>query len=470
MHNRLWLGAVVKSQHPAVAALAECQQQISAAMMAWWTGAQPCPDLTVVREALPQASWFALKDAAQGGVALENMQRALAARVHAIVDHAELLDAAAGAWSNAEADVEGQRCTVERALAVALVESDPFHARLWWQQGRAPLVDAAHAFVEPYVHAMGSATDGPDPDMRDPARAFLAATADLWADALGFQDKASGQPRGLPSALRHFRVMAAPAWAENVPTAASRHLARQAVEHVLAGDMLGTLRRVTMRPQVGLPALGTLSASNAPRVLWPERRGMPAALELVGATVEAVAMWAHPQPDQGRGIAVLGQAATLGALQRPVLVKGLGMDRGAAARQQRHGALALLREARVRAALARDPPHHLEQVREALASATGAEPDMVEAAARMALWPQPGPALRLANACPGTRLGLLFDAAALAHAAQQTFDLDWLCRPACQQAWHQSFTREAPTLMEDFGANPEQGAVLLRQQLETWLG
>lgn len=436
----------------------------------WRTGADSSPGFTAAVEELPQDTLNAVHGLALGDVAAPDAIRQLAARLDAVLSAAGELDNLCAAWASARAHVPGDPEELpEAALDGALHEADAGRATTLWRAVREALEPMARTEA---VHASTAlAAKVRDEEQVAGANAFLKATRDLWQDASEDMSRRALAPAGIPSMARAARALVCPPLEEGLSTAASRHVARQSVQHLLEGQGI-TLRRLSVRPWAYLAGVAVLGEDRMPRVGWVERRGAPAALELVGLTVGA-ALWAlRPQLSSEAAIQLVSCAAQLGALMTPVVRAGFQLSGDDAWKVQRHGAFALLRQARVRAALAAARPADPREAMDALASATQQDPDVVEAAALLAPFPDGSPFTSLGPLRVGRNWLAQAGGGAFAEAAMQSWDEDFLGRPVAQQALAALMEQRegTPDALGALGAKPDATGAALHRLLERWLG
>jgi hypothetical protein len=437
--------------------VAQVAQAFRPGVVAWRTGANPRPGLVAAARALPPPVVRAVEGVARGLEAVEETWLpVVAGRAWALVGCADQVEQMCADWSGARAETPGGPAAPEEPLREALRSPLPSTATALWHAGREGLLGVASGVVG---EAGGAVTGVTGVDQADEsARGFLVATADAWGDALAHAERRAGHGGEMPGALVHARVVEAPQLDEWTSPPRSRHLAREMTRGFLGRDT--GLKLLRTRPIPWLPAVGVLGEDGVPRVGWAEEAGVRALAWLVAATWEACALAAGDVADGGAS-QVASRAGALALVGGGVLRRGLSLSRQDEEETGRHLAFWLLREARVAAALASLAPANTEEAREALHRATGRDPDLLEAAARVAPWPVPSLALGPLGPEHARRWLAWRRAGTACVRFREAWDADFCLREAAQRA-----VREAIPSGELEGGKPDQGEALAQWLLE----
>lgn len=410
-------------------------QALSRLALAWRSGERSTPGFTSMRAELPASAVHELEAVVRGELPAPSARATqLARRAGTLLDHAPKLDAMCAGWAEARAELPQGPSEPEEIRRQAVVTETPSLATQWWTRAREPLVDLARnradALTEPVHQALHQAPEATG------ARAFLEATRDVWEDALAYAGRQAGPLTELPGTLAHARILEPPVLTCLVSTAACRHLARRLVHPWLADP--ASLRRIRVRP---LPWLGAFPVvfpdTPGAWVGWPERPGIAALLDLVQATGQACLHTLAPTASEDAG--TLACLMCLGLLGQPILRRELGLLRSESERIARHTATLLLRQARVAAALAVLDPPTPRAALEALREATLADPDVVEAAALVVPWPVPVPSLGPLGVEQTLAWNAWRTGGALAAAAQEGWDEDYVLRDTFAAALRDTF-------------------------------
>ncbi|MEW5850547.1 MAG: hypothetical protein AB2A00_17305 [Myxococcota bacterium] len=397
--------------------------------LAWRTGQERSPGVVAARDELPADALRAVEAVARGDTPLsDGAVVAAARRALAFLRVAPELDELCARWQGARAEVGEAVLPAEEARRLALRDGVPARATQLWKGAHeelrstvddelSPLCEKLHRPLGRFLRADG-------------AQDFLAATRDLWHDALHHAERYAGGLKDIPGTLRHARILHAPALATMLPVDASRQIARTLVQRLFPDG--GALRRVGVEPLPWLGAFATVGERGTPRVGWEPAAGVVAMAELARVTVEACALslqGVRMDPAVARKVALM---MTLGLVGPPVLRKALGLGRADADRLRRQTGTWLLREARVAAALALANPAVPDAAMDAMAEATGGDPDVVEVAATLSPWPAPLIALGPVGLEHGVRWEGWLHAGGLARAARDAWDEDYAVRDVTQ--------------------------------------
>jgi hypothetical protein len=460
---------VQREDSPGTERLRTCAALVRQHSTRWRTGEDVSPTFTTLLHELPQDIVNTVQAVAVGDDEAPEPTRRLASRLHAVLQNAAVLDRMSHAWATASALPEGEPAQPpEACMTTAVYESDAGRAKKNWNAAQDAWGPVAQREAAQACQALGPLVM--DDDHRQDALVFLAGTKDLWEDASADMERRAVLPRGTSGSLRHARTLRMLPAEERVPTASARHVARQSVEHLVAAGSL-TLKRLAVRAWPHWDGMVVLGADGQPRVGWPERRGAPAALDLVGLTQHAALLALRPQLSSEDACHLLAFAAQLGALMTPVLRQGWNLPRDDASWTQRHGAFVLLRNARVRAALAAQRPATPVEALDAMAAATTSDPDIVEAAAWLAPFPDGSPFTSLRALRPNKNWSAGCAGAQWALAAREQWDEDFLGRPVYQQMLHSLFALRdrVPDPLAEMGLTLDTKGTALRTMLEGWL-